>query len=98
MTNDFKPRGNELDWLGPKDETKHLVYHMQTVDADWYATAEHLELDPNYSDFSVRIHWPGMRSLSFIYRTLAILPKSKLRDIYNLIGAYLERVDNNAST
>jgi hypothetical protein len=88
-------KGNEHDWLGPKDETKHLVYHGQssTTEKRWLFTSDLLTLDPDYSEFSVRIYDPRCRSLSFIYRTLAILPKSKLRSIYNLIGDYLERKD-----
>lgn len=93
--NDFKDRGNEFDWLGPKDEKKHLIYHAQskTTEQYWYLNEELLELDPDYSEFSVRIHDPRCRSLSFVFRTIAILPKSKLRTIYNLIGSYLNEMD-----
>ena len=91
-TTEFQDYGNELDWLGPKDDKKHLVYHAQspTTEQHWYISSDLIELDPDYSEFSVRIHDPRSRSLSFIYRTIAILPKSKLRVIYNLIGRYLD--------
>lgn len=84
--------GVERDWLGPKDETKHLVYHMQseTTEKRWLMSSDLIELDPDYSEFSVRVHDPRCRSLSFINKTIAILPKSKLRVIYNLIGRYLD--------
>lgn len=85
----------ERFWIGPKDPKKHTIYHMQTdtTQQEWLAAKDGTELDPNYSEFSVRIHDPKARSLSFIYRTIAILPKSRLRAIYNLIGEYLNDVD-----
>jgi len=83
-------------WVGPNDEKRQLIYHAQrrSTEQYWFLNEELIELDPDYSEFSVRIHDPRCRSLSFIYRTIAILPKSKLRVIYNLIGAYLEKIDN----
>lgn len=92
----FEVSGQEHDWIGPKDERKHLVYQAQseTTEKRWYFSSDLIELDPDYSEFSVRIHDPRCRSLSFIYKTIAILPKSKLRVIYNLIGAYLDKIDN----
>ena len=50
-------------------------------------------LDPHYSVSAVRIHDPNFRSLSFINRTIAILPKRRLRSIYRLIGEYLNEKD-----
>ena len=91
---EFKASGTELDWLGPKDESKHLIYRMQGQQGRWLSSSDLIELDPDYSEFSVRIHDPRCRSLSFINRTLAILPKSQLRTIHNLIGDYLEEVDS----
>lgn len=90
-TKEFKAYGNELDWLGQKDESKYLTYHGQSDRAQkrWYFTGDILELDPDYSEWSIRIHDPRCRSLSFIDRTLAILPKSRLRAIANLIERYL---------
>ena len=87
----------ERFWIGPKDRTKYTVYHMQTdsTQQKWLAVpACDVELDPNYSEFSIRIHSPKARSLSFIYRTICILPKSKLRAIYALIGEYLNDHDD----
>jgi hypothetical protein len=91
----YEPKGNEQDWLGPKDQEKHVVYEAQSAKTErrWFFSKDLIELDPDYSEFSVRIHDPRCRSLSFVYRTMAILPKSQLRTIYNLIGAYLERMD-----
>jgi hypothetical protein len=88
--------GNEHDWIGPKDETRHLTYHAQseTTQRRWFFSQDLIELDPDYSEFSVRIHDPRCRSLSFIERTLAILPKSQLRTIHNLIGDYLDDQDS----
>lgn len=88
-------KGNEHDWLGPQDEKKHQVFHAQSscMEKHWFFSRDLIELDPDYSEFSVRIHDPRSRSLSFIYKTIAILPKSRLRTIYNLIGAYLDKHD-----
>jgi hypothetical protein len=85
----------ERFWLGPRDPKKYVVHHMQrpATEQEWYATPDGTTLDPNYSEFSVRIHDPKARSLSFIYRTISILPKSRLRIIHKLIGAYLNDHD-----
>lgn len=90
----FEMTGQEKDWIGPKDEEKHLVYHAQseTTEQWWFMSSDLLQLD-EFSEFSVRIHDPRGRSLSWINKTIAVLPKSKLRTIYNLIGAYLEKMD-----
>jgi len=85
--------GQELDWIGPQTEENTLIYKVQSADGEWMMTSGLLELDPNYSEFSVRIHDPRCRSMSFIYRTLCILPKSKLREVYSLIGRYLNELD-----
>lgn len=86
----------ERFWIGPKDRTKHTIYKMQwsSTERAWLEAADGTQLDPNYSDFSVRIHDPKARSLSFIYRTICIIPKSRLRTIYNLIGEYLNEIDS----
>lgn len=86
----------ERFWLGPKDKFKHLVWHMQrdSTMSKWLATRGGIELDPNHSEFSIRIHNPKARSLSFIYRTICILPKSKVRAVAALLNAYLEEHDN----
>ena len=85
--------GNEADWAGwHADESKHITYTGQSdrQQKRWHFSQDLLELDPSYSEFSVRIHDPMCRSLSFIDRTLAILPKSRLRTIANLIERYLD--------
>jgi hypothetical protein len=87
----------ESFWLGPKIPKKHLIYQMQhdSTQYKWLAVPDDdVYLDPNYSEFSIRLHSPKARSLSFIYRTICILPKSKLRAIYALIGEYLNEHDN----
>lgn len=86
---------NEKDWLGPDNEEEALIYKGQSDVAQkkWFFSKDLIELDPNYSEFSVRIHDPRCRSLSFNYRTLAILPKTHLKTIHALIGKYLEAVD-----
>jgi len=85
----------ERFWIGPRNPEKHVVYHMQrdSTQQEWLATPDGTVLDPNYSEFSVRIHDPKARSLSFIYRTICILPKSRLRIIYALIREYLNEMD-----
>ena len=95
----FEIPGQEQDWVGPKDDSKHLTYQAQseTTEKRWFFSKDLIELDPDYSEFSVRIHDPRCRSLSFVYRTLAILPKSQLRTIHSLIGAYLEKIDSKNS-
>jgi len=96
----FDIPGQEYDWIGPKDETKHVVFQGQSVTTErrWYFSRDLITLDPDYSEFSVRLYDPRCRSLSFVYRTLAILPKSHLRTIYNLIGAYLYGHDKKHSS
>jgi hypothetical protein len=96
-----KKREDDLDaqerfWLGPFDPAKHVVFHAQrtATEQKWFTTPDGTILDTNYSEFSVRIHDPSARSLSFIYRTICILPKSRLRKIYALIGAYLNAHDS----
>lgn len=93
---DPKITGEEYDWLGPIDEEKHIVFKMQSSSCEkwWLMSADGLTLD-DHSEFSVRIHDPKLRSLSLILRTIAIIPKSKLRSIYNLIGRYLDDHDNS---
>ena len=90
---------SERFWIGPKDKHRHTIYHMQrdSTQQKWLAAPDGTVLDPNYSEFSVRIHDPKARSLSFIYRTICIIPKSRLRVIYNLIGAYLNEHDTKES-
>ena len=85
----------ERFWLGPKNPEKHVVYHMQSGDTEqkWIDCEDGTVLDGNYSEFSVRKQDPKARSLSFIYRTIAIIPKSRLRAVHRLIGAYLEAHD-----
>lgn len=92
--------GTEADWLGPKEEKKHVVYFAQSDKSEkhWLMSDDLIELDPDYSEFSIRIHDPRLRSLSFIYRTIAILPKSKLRLIHKLIGEYLNDQDSNSNS
>ena len=81
-------------WVGPSRPWRHIAYKMQNSEAMWYQAACGTQLDPEHSEFSVRIHDPNLRSLSFINRTIAIIPKSRLRVIYNLIGRYLDETDN----
>jgi hypothetical protein len=61
----------------------------------WLECKDGTQLDPDYGEYSVRIHDPSIRSLSFIYKTIAIIPKSRLRTIYNLIGKYLAKYDDD---
>lgn len=91
MSDEITENGSERDWLGPKNECKHVIYQAQrpSTEERWYLSDDLLELDPDYSEFSVRIHDPRCRSLSFIHRTLAILPKSKLKTVHKLISEYL---------
>jgi hypothetical protein len=85
----------EKFWVGEMDEEKYTIYRMQswTTETEWLHAKDGTELDPNFSEFSVRIHDPKIRSLSLINKTIAILPKSRLRSIYNLIGEYLNEID-----
>lgn len=87
----------ERFWLGPRNPERYVVYHMQRqyTQEMWTATPDGTEFDPNYSTFSIRIHDPKALSLSFINRTIAIIPKSRLRSIHNLIGEYLKEHDDN---
>jgi hypothetical protein len=91
--------GNEKFWIGPNNPELHLVYRMSspTTEKKWFATLDGTELDPDYSEFSVRLHDPHICSLSFINQTMAILPKSRLRSIHKLIGEYLDEIDSDDS-
>jgi hypothetical protein len=100
-----KPEEDKFDaaerfWLGPNDPTKHTVYKNQFdgTQSKWLNTPDGTILECDYSEFSVRIHDPKARSLSFVNRTIAILPKSRLRIIYKLIGEYLNEHDSKEST
>lgn len=86
----------ERFWLGPRQSPKHVVYHMQrdSTQQKWLETSGGIRLDPNYSEFAVRVHDPKARSLSFIYRTICVLPKSKIRAVVALLEEYLNDVDN----
>ena len=95
---DYTPEewdAQERFWLGPRNRFCHTIYQMQkdTTNEKWVAAEDNTTLDPNFSEFSVRIFDPKAVSLSFIYRTICILPKSRLRSIYNLIGEYLNAFD-----
>jgi len=85
----------ERFWLGPVNPEKCLNYHTQLSKTEqaWVAAEDGTVLDTTYSEFSVRVYNPKARTLSFINQTIAILPKSKLRIIYNLIGDYLNEHD-----
>lgn len=78
-------------WIGPSDPEKHTVYRMSsaTTEEKWLETSDGTQLDPDFSEFSVRIFDPHFLTLNFIHKTIAVLPKSRLRSIYNLIGEYL---------
>jgi hypothetical protein len=95
-----KKREDTLDaierfWIGPRNPKAHVVYHGQrdSTQQKWIDCEDGTVLDCNYSEFSVRLHDPKARSLSFIYRTIAIIPKSRLRSVHRLIGRYLDAHD-----
>ena len=96
--NKFEPEGSEKDWLGPQNsaEPNYVIFRGQSKSSErhWFFSRDLITLDPDYSEFSVRLYDPQCKSLSFINRTLAILPKSQLKTIYNLIGAYLDSKEN----
>ena len=81
----------ERFWLGPVDEEKCINYQAQLSKNEqaWVALKDGTVLDTTYSELTVRIYDPHARSLSFINQTIALLPKSRLRTIYKLIGDYL---------
>ena len=89
---------SERFWIGPRMPKRHVVYKMQlSLTEKALLTLEgDTVLDTTYSEFSVRIHDPKAKSLSFINRTIAIIPKRKLRIIYNLIGEYLDAYDKKS--
>lgn len=92
---DFTPDATEIFWVGPKHPWRHVVHKMNASATEqmWFQAGDGTRLEPDHSEFSIRIHDPSMRSLSFINRTIAIIPKSRLRTIYNLIGGYLEAIE-----
>jgi len=81
---------NERFFIGDQIcQPEAVVNHMQSSEDQWFETSDGTQLDPNYSEWSVRLHDRHFHSLSFIHRTIAILPKSRLESIYRLIGEYL---------
>jgi hypothetical protein len=85
----------ERFWLGPKNPKAHVLWHGQkdSTQQKWIDCEDGTVLDGNYSEFSVRLHDPKARSLSFIYRTIAIIPKSRIRSVVRLLQMYLDMVD-----
>ena len=96
MTKQYTMDAAERFWIGPEDPDRHTVMRMQrqATEEQWLATRDRTEFDPAYSEYSVRIYDRNIPSLSFLHRTIAILPKSRLRSIYNLIGEYLDNYNN----
>lgn len=86
---------SEKFWIGSEDcwtQGDKVVNHMRTTDGqDYFECTDGLRLDCDYSDFSVRIYHQSDRTLSFVLKTIAILPKSTLRSIHKMIGDYLEK-------
>ena len=87
----------ERFWIGPNDPTKHTIYKNQFdgTQSKWLNTPDGTVLECDYSEFSVRVHDPKARSLSFTNRTIAIIPKSRVRKIVALLTEYLKEVDAN---
>lgn len=68
-----------------------VVNKMQASDGKrWLETDKKLCLDPSYSEWSVRIFDPNNKSLSWVLSTLAIIPKSLIRQVHALLGEYLD--------
>jgi phosphatidylethanolamine-binding protein (PEBP) family uncharacterized protein len=89
----------EQFWLGEqRTQAEVVVLKMQneTEEKRWFSTLGGTSLDPGYSEYSVRLYDPDTPSLSFIHRTLAILPKSRVRAIHKLLGAYIHESDEEA--
>ena len=93
MGDNYEMDAAEKFWIGPSNPELHTVYKLQSLGSEWLTLPTGLELDPTYSEFSVRVHHPKARSLSFINKTIAILPKHLLREIHALIGEYLNEYD-----
>jgi hypothetical protein len=93
---DEKFDATERFWLGPKSPTDTVIYKNQFdgTQSKWLSTEDGTALECDYSQFSVRVHDPKARSLSFVNRTIAILPKSRIRKIVALLTEYLEEIDN----
>ena len=92
--------GNEKFWVGHKDAwlpEDHVVSHVAGLGRKWIEDTKGLCLDPNYSEFSIRIYDSRSRTLSFILGTVAIIPKSLLKRIHTLIGAYLKKEEEDGS-
>ena len=92
----FEIDAAERFWLGPVDGEECHIYKSQLSQTEqaWVAAEDGTTLDTTYSEFSVRLYDPHARSLSFINRTIALLPKSRIRTIYKLIGEYLNEIDS----
>lgn len=91
MTEEYEMDASEKFWIGPDDPEKHVIYQAQLNEMELLGCSDGTKMDSAYSEYSIRIFDEGLKSLSFINRTIAILPKSRLRTIYNMIGEYLEK-------
>jgi len=90
----------EKFWIGDRScwtQADVVVNHMSSVEGEWFQTADGLVLDPDYSDWAVRIYHPKDRTLSFVLKTMAILPKSMIRRIYALLGEYIKYDEERAN-
>lgn len=99
MENKYEIDAAERFWIGPKLRHRHLCYKNQKgwVESEWVAAEDGTTLDPGYSEFSIRIHDPHAKTLSYVNQTIAIIPKSRLRTIHALIGEYLNEIDKDCS-
>lgn len=84
---------NEKFWVGSKAAWLQRDYHVNRMQASdgklWLEDVSGLRLDPDYSEYSVRIYHPTSRTLSFVLSTVAIIPKSLVRRVFNLLGEFL---------
>ena len=89
----------EKFWIGPDNPERCLVYKAQLsfIERAWIAAFDGTTLNTDYSDLSVRLYDPHAKTLSYVNQTIAILPKSRLRIIHKLIGAYLNEANEEVS-
>ena len=91
MKYEDKMSAHQRFWVGPLEPLETIVYRM-TAEAGskmWYQVAGGIVLEPDHSEFTIRLHNPQFKTINYVNETIAVLPKHELKKIHQLIGEYL---------
>lgn len=83
---------HERFWVGPLEPRETIVYRMTSEAGSkmWYQVAGGIQLEPDHSEFTIRLLNPHFKTINYINETIAVLPKHQLKKIHRLIGEYLD--------